>query len=255
VPEAAGFYYQHHSGGDPQGKHPPLVFIHGAGGSHLHWPPELRRMADHDVYSLDLPGHGRSGGDPERSVRGYAYRVIAWLDQLDLQDVVLVGHSMGGAISMTIVLEAPQHVLGLVLVGSGARLRVHPKILELTEDENLFRQAAALVTQWAFSDDADVRLVELANRRMAEVPAEVVHADFLACDGFDIMDRLVDISTPTLVICGEADQMTPVKYSQYLDQHIPDSRLVLIGGAGHMVMLEKPLEIVENIRGFLQRLG
>lgn len=255
MPEAAGLYYQHYSGGDPQGKYPPLVFIHGAGGSHLHWPPELRRMADHDVYSLDLPGHGKSGGDPERSVRGYAHRLIAWLDQLDLEEVVLVGHSMGGAISMTIALEIPQQVSGLVLVGSGARLRVHPEILALTEDEHLYRQAAALVTQWAFSNHADARMVELANRRMAEVPARVVHADFLACDAFDIMDRLHDISVPTLVICGEGDQMTPRKYSQYLDQHIPDSQLVMIEGAGHMVMLEKPLEIVEHVRGFLPRLG
>jgi pimeloyl-ACP methyl ester carboxylesterase len=162
---------------------------------------------------------------------------------------------MGGAISLTLCLEAPHRVKGLVLVGSGAKLRVHPQILALTENDDLYQQATQLVTQWAFSASADSRLVELAQKRMGEVPAAVVHADFLACDNFDIMERLSEISVPTLVLCGVEDQMTPVKYSQYLHRHISHSQIVLIEGAGHMVMLEKPMEIARAIGGFLQNLN
>jgi pimeloyl-ACP methyl ester carboxylesterase len=255
MPEEELIYYQCHSGGSSCLEHPPLVLIHGAGGSHLHWPPELRRMADEVVYSLDLPGHGRSGGDPEVSIEGYEHRLMIWMDQLDLESAVLVGHSMGGAIAMTIALEAPQRVQGLILVGSGARLRVHPQILALTEDKNLYPQAAALVTQWAFSEHASERMMELAQKRMAEVPASVVHADFVACDHFDIMERLGEITAPTLVLCGDQDQLTPMKYSKYLAETMPHARLVVIETAGHMVMLERPLEIVEHIRIFLQEIN
>lgn len=254
MPSEIDIYYRYHRGGASQPEHPPLVLIHGAGGSHLHWPPELRRMSGETVYSLDLPGHGQSVGDPEESIEGYARRLVEWLDALTLEGVVLVGHSMGGAISLTVSLEAPHYVEGLVLVGSGAKLRVHPQLLALTEDERSYQQAAELVTQWAFSANADARMTELAQKSMAEVPAAVVHADFIACDHFDVMKRLGEISMPTLVLCGTEDQMTPVKYSQYLADHIPQSRLETVEGAGHMVMLEKPMEIVRYIGEFVREL-
>jgi pimeloyl-ACP methyl ester carboxylesterase len=252
--EKGQIYYKLFDGGAPQAGHPALVLIHGAGGTHLHWPPELRRMAGEVVYCLDLPAHGGSGGEILGSIQGYAQKLVEWLDFLDLGTVVLVGHSMGGAVSMVVALESPQHVRGLVLVGSGARLRVSPQILALTENESLYQQAAELVTQWAFSSHADPRMMEIAQKRMAEVPAHVLHADFITCDHFDAMDRLAEISAPTLVLCGDQDQMTPVKYSQYLAENIPHARLVVIEDAGHMVMLERPQEISRHIRNFIQEI-
>jgi pimeloyl-ACP methyl ester carboxylesterase len=254
MPFEIGIHYRYHRDGASQSEHPPLVLIHGAGGSHLHWPPEMRRMSGETVYSLDLPGHGQSVGDSEESIVGYARRLLEWLDALTLGEVVLVGHSMGGAISLTVSLEAPHRVRGLVLVGSGAKLRVHPHILALTDDDRSYQQATELVTQWAFSANADARMTELAQKRMAEVPAAVVHADFVACDNFDLMKRLGDVSMPTLVLCGTEDQLTPVKYSQFLAAHIPHSRLETVEGAGHMVMLEKPIEIARYIGEFVHEL-
>jgi pimeloyl-ACP methyl ester carboxylesterase len=95
---------------------------------------------------------------------------------------------------------------------------------------------------------------ELALARMAEMPAHVVHADFHACNNFDIMDRLGEIDVPTLVFCGTQDYLTPVKYSQYLVEHLPNAQLKLIEGAGHMVMLEYPLTMLAALRNFLDRL-
>jgi pimeloyl-ACP methyl ester carboxylesterase len=255
VSEESRIYYNYHGGGDSRVEDPPLVFIHGAGGSHLHWPSELRRMPGVQVYSLDLPGHGKSKSDAIASIKGYAHKLLEWLDSVELGSAVLVGHSMGGAISLTLCLEAPHRIKGLVLVGSGAKLRVSPQLLALSEDEGLYQQATQLVMQWAFSANADDRLVDLAQKRMSEVPATVIHSDFLACDKFDIMDRLTEISVPTLVLCGEEDQMTPVKYSQYLAENIPHARLVVIKDAGHMVMLEKPFEVTRAIGDFLQELN
>jgi pimeloyl-ACP methyl ester carboxylesterase len=252
LPVEAGIYYSHFSGRASPVEHLPIVLIHGAGGTHLNWPPELRRMEWAQVYGVDLPGHGRSSGNPEETIGGYARRVTKWMDALNLGAVVLVGHSMGGAISLTISMEIPDRVKGLVLVGSGAKLRVHPQILALTENEESYPQAAGLVTTWAFSTNADSDLKELALSRMAEVPARVVHADFLACDKFDMMDRLGEIRVPTLVLCGGEDQMTPVKYSRYLVDHIPDAKLELVEGAGHMLMLEKPEALAKLLRDFIK---
>jgi len=252
MPEQGEFYFSRHDGGVPESGHPVLVLIHGAGGSSLHWPPQLRRLPGEIIYGLDLPGHGRSKGHPEKSIEGYAQRVIEWLDILELENFILVGHSMGGAISLMIGLEVPQRIGGLVLVGTGAKLRVHPQLLAFTENATSHQQLIEQMTKWAFSDRADERLVRLAQKRMDEVAAEVFHADFLACDQFDVMGRLSEITTPILIICGSEDKMTPVKYSQYLADHIHQARLYVVEGAGHMVMLEKPEEVVGQIQAFMK---
>jgi pimeloyl-ACP methyl ester carboxylesterase len=212
-------------------------------------------MGGFDVLSFDLPGHGDSRGEPETSIEGYAERIFNWLSSRNLNKVIVGGHSMGGGIALTMSMMAPERVTALVLVSTGARLRVHPKILQLTSSEEQFQRAAELVTSWSFSDSADARLRELALQRMEEVKAEVTHSDFHACNDFDLMDQLRGIRAPTLVICGEEDLMTPVKYSQYLADQISGASLHIISGAGHMVMLEKPVEVAGKIREFVQTLS
>ena len=76
--------------------------------------------------------------------------------------------------------------------------------------------------------------------------------DLQACDRFDVMDRLGMVQQPTLVICGSEDQMTPVRYAQYLSNSIPNARLSIIPAAGHMVMLEQPRLVAESLLTFLQ---
>lgn len=204
-----------------------------------------------EVFALDLPGHGDSPGDPETTVEGYAAGVFGWLEEQNVPKAIVAGHSMGGAITLTMALSKPNRLAGIVLVSTGGKLRVHPDILALTADEGKFQTAAELVTSWAFSEGASSRLRELALDRLKETSAGVANADYNACDGFDIMDRLRDVSVPTLVICGEEDRMTPVKYSRYLRENIKQAELVLVPGAGHMVILEEPGVVAEAIRGFV----
>jgi pimeloyl-ACP methyl ester carboxylesterase len=79
--------------------------------------------------------------------------------------------------------------------------------------------------------------------------------DFEACDKFNIMNRLKEIRLSTLIICGLEDQLTPVKYSEYLKNNIPNSRLEIVTDAGHMVMLERPAEFNEKSENFIKELG
>ncbi len=231
---------------------PPLVLIHGAGGSHLHWPRELRRLSVSDVYAIDLPGHGKSEGVGRQSVADYAARVLEWIKDAWVQRPVLVGHSMGGAIALQSALEAPAEVAGLVLIGSGARLRVAQPLLEGSAREETMTQLIELFVDWSYSANAPKALRELSARSVRETRAAVLHNDFLACDGFDVMSRLGEIHTPALVMCGSEDRLTPEKYSHYLADHLPDARLVVLPGAGHMVMLEQPKPAAEAVLTFLR---
>jgi pimeloyl-ACP methyl ester carboxylesterase len=86
---------------------------------------------------------------------------------------------------------------------------------------------------------------------MAETRRSVLNGDFLACDQFDVLHRLGEITMPTLVICGEEDQLTPLKYSRFTMDALLDARLVTIPGAGHMVMLEKPSAVTEAVKTFM----
>ncbi|NIV35219.1 MAG: alpha/beta fold hydrolase [Anaerolineae bacterium] len=235
---------------------PTLVLVHGAGGTRVHWPAELRRLSGATVYTLDLPGHGRSGGQGHGTIEAYAEAVAAFLDTVGIEQAVVAGHSMGGAIAMTLALnQAPSpepgqaRVVGLVLVATGARLRVAPAILEGIRSD--FEGIVQLITRFAWSPDAAPPLTELGRQALREASPDILWADFMACDRFDVMERLGEIAVPTLVIGGCADQLAPVKYTRFLGEHIPGASIVTIEDAGHMVMLERPAETAKAVGEFL----
>lgn len=231
---------------------PALLFIHGAGGDHTIWGEQLRELArDFSVAALDLNGHGRSPARVGDGLQTYVEDVLAVLNALALPTVV-VGHSMGGAIALTVALQCPKNLVGLGLVGTGARLKVHPQILELCQTD--FEKAVELVVSWAFAEQADPALKDKAREQMRRNGRDALSRDFLSCSTFDVMSRLSEISVPTLVICGREDKLTPVKYSEYLQQNIPNAHLKIIERAGHMVMVEQPQMVNQALREFCARL-
>lgn len=226
-----------------------LVLLHGAGGSRLNWPSELRRLAGTTVYTLDLPGHGRSSGEGRDAIEDYAAEVVAFLDAAGIERAVIVGHSMGGAVALTMALDFPKRVAGLVLVATGARLRVAPAILEQIPAD--FEAALGIITRYVWSPEAPSELVDLGRERLREAGPDVLLGDLIACDRFDMIERLGEIDVPTLVVTGSADRLAPVKYAHYLAEHISGAQIAIIEGAGHMVMLERPREVARTIRRFL----
>lgn len=252
MPHAAGVGYKRHSGGTSAAARPPLVLVHGAGGTRLHWPPTLRRFPGADVYALDLPGHGEAPGPWQSTIEGYRQAIVEWMRALGLPPAVVVGHSMGGALALSLALDAPERTAGIVLVGSGARLRVHPLLLEAAASGGLPTETLATLVSWWYSPNAPQRLQELATRVLAATNMAVLHADFTACDGFDVMERLATIERPALVVVGEDDRMTPVKYARFLAENLPHARLEIIPAAGHMVMLEQPAAVERVLSDWLQ---
>lgn len=246
--------YAHHPGGHPPTA-PPLLLIHGAGGSAAHWPGDLRRLPGHEVYALDLPGHGHSAGQPRRTISEYADVVRAFIEALGLAQCVLAGHSMGGAIALEFALRYPGRLAGLILVATGARLPIAPELLQGLQDD--FAGAVSLLAERAHGAHIDPNLDRIYRRRLRETPPAVLRDDFLACAAFDRRADVATIDRPTLVICGAADRMTPVECSQFLAAQIRGATLVIAPAAGHMVMLEPAgLPVVAAaVRRFLARCG
>ena len=250
MPVAAELYYYIFEGSE-EGHRPPVILLHGAGGTHLYWPSEVRRLAGYRIYAPDLPGHGKSGGRGQQSIQAYASNIIDWLESIGLHSALFVGHSMGSAIALTLALDYPEHILGLGLVGGGARLKMNPALLESASSDTTFQNAVDTVVGWSFSSQAPPELVALAGKRMAESRPSVLYGDFLACDSFDVTERLAEIQSPTLVVCGTEDRMTPLRNAQYLVDNIPGARLAAVPGAGHMVMLERPQAVAALLGEFL----
>ncbi len=250
MPIKANIYYFEHQGA---ARNPPVVLIHGAGGTHLHWPSSVRRLPEYPVYALDLPGHGKSEGRGQQTIAAYAQSVLGWMQALNMHKAVFVGHSMGGAVALTLGIQHPDSVLALGLVGTGARLKVAPALLENSARSETFPSVIETINEWAFGPQADPRLVELASQRMAEIRPSVLHSDFTACDAFDVRETLGNIQVPCFALCGENDQLTPPRYSQYLADHIPNADVQILPEAGHMVMLEKPDHVTEALLGFLAK--
>lgn len=254
MPVSGNLYYSFHQ--NTHTENPPLVLIHGAGGMSLYWPPELRRLPRYDVYAIDLPGHGKSGHcDGQQTIEDYAKYFVHWLESIHLRRAVIVGHSMGSAIALTLAIHHPEYVVGLGLIGGGARLRVHPELLSFTADPTTFLKAVDFLVTHSFCSTTPTRLVELATRRLETTRQSVLHGDLLACDRFDVMDQLGEIQQDTLVVCGAEDQMTPVRYAQYLASSIPHACLSIIPNAGHMVMLEQPRLVAGSLLSFLKEVS
>ena len=200
----------------------------------------LRLADDLHVIAVDLNGHGRTPDrNPDDVTQSYLDDIHSVVEELDRP--ILAGHSMGGALAQLYALSNPEHLRGLVLVGTGARLRVAKFIFDLLDND--FDGYVSAVGQYMFAEGASPQLIEASQAEVRKCPVHIIRRDFVVCNEFDIMTEVHRIAVPTLVIVGSDDVMTPVKYAAYLDREIPNSRLVVIRGAGHSVMLEKPAEV------------
>jgi len=231
-----------------------LVLVHGSGGSHLLWNYQRQFFEESfNVVAVDLPGHGEAGSDGEDSIGAYVRHLLNLVRALPGDVYCLFGHSLGGAIIQEFTLLYPQYVEALVLVGTGARLRVLPEILEGIQER--FEETVRSICDYAFSKKTARDMIEKGIETMLQSKPAVLYGDFAACNRFDIMGRVGAIRVPTLVVCGGDDVLTPPKYGQFLGEKIKGSRVEIIEGAGHMVMIEKPHEFNNRVMDFLEALG
>jgi pimeloyl-ACP methyl ester carboxylesterase len=226
-----------------------IVFIHGAGESYLLWEPLLRSLAgEQKAYAVNLPGHP-TGEITCRSIQEYAEAVHAFIRDGDIRKPVVSGHSMGGAIALTLVLEHKDDVSKLVLFDTGAELGVLPEILLglVGAPLNIIER---VITPKSFYK-LDPELARVARRGLSLSNPAVFRNDYNACNEFDVRQRLSEISVETLIVCGENDELTPPKWSHYLNSKILNSILFFVRGAGHMAPIEKPDTCARLVSDFL----
>jgi pimeloyl-ACP methyl ester carboxylesterase len=253
MPYQSDLYYQAY-----QAEHPsrlPLVLIHGAGGDHLSWPSQLRRLPGCRVFAPDLPGHGKSRGHAFQRVGELGQLLVGWLLELGLSSFFLAGHSMGGAAALWIARHHPDLLRGLILISTGASLPVNLTLIEELATPQGFPTAVEKVCRWSFDPGADPRLVESVQKAMLKTRPSALGADFRACDAWDMEGQLAEVRVPTLILVGENDKMTPVRFSEELQQGIRGAELVVVPGAGHMLPLERPDEVARLLKGFLEGTG
>ena len=226
-----------------------LFFVHGSGGDHHKWDGQMQQLPQQfNGVVIDLPGHAASSGPLLKTIAEGAKLLRKLPNLLNLhRPIWLVGHSMGSAMAISTALDYASQIDGLILIGAGSRMRVLPALLaallEGKKDPTLLR--------WGFASTTPIAIIERELSAFQQVPAEVLYNDFTACDHFDRSGDVARISLPTLLIVGEEDKLTPLKYSQQLHDYIPGSKLVVIPQAGHMVMLEKPAEVSQAIAEFV----
>jgi pimeloyl-ACP methyl ester carboxylesterase len=231
-----------------------LVFIHGAGGNWTSWYLQRDYFSrDFNCFIMELPGHGAAQSQGAQEVKSYALWIRGALEELKVSNPFVIGHSMGGAVTMDLALRFPALPKGLVLVGTGAKLRVLPRILDEIKDD--FPQAVEFVCALSFAKDIPEEMLNVAIAEMLKNSPDVLYGDFSACERFDIMEEVGNIDNPTLIICGDQDALTPIKYSRYLAERIAGARLEVIEGAGHMVMLERPKQFNKKVEAFLRSFG
>lgn len=232
-----------------------VVLIHGAGGSGEQWPFQLRRLPGARVYAVDLPGHGKSDGEPEKSIEEYAARVREWMDRVGVEKACVVGHSMGAAIALMLALQAAERVEHLVLLGAAARFPVNPILLDKLRVPVLAQQGINMIVNWSFAKGSAAHLrTKYFNQLTANKPG-VLYGDFASCAKFDLGKRVDEIRRPVLVLSGEEDTMVPANSGRELAASLLRGKLQLLRGCGHMLMQERPVEIAQSIEKELALAG
>jgi len=237
------------NGRDFDADQPTCLFVHGAGMDHSVWTLQARYFAHHgyNAIALDLPGHGRSEGPPLPSIEAMGDWVAAALPALNIEQAVLVGHSMGALICLEAAARHQDSVKQLALLGVAPAMPVHPGLLEAAEAGQAL--APELMTSWGHGPAGHLGgnrapggwLMGQALRLFAKAPEGVLYNDLSACNAYDHgMEAAAKLRCPTLIVSASHDRMTPARQGEKLAGVIDDVHALVIEGSGHLMIVEKP---------------
>jgi pimeloyl-ACP methyl ester carboxylesterase len=236
---------------------PAIVLLHGAGFDHTTWALHSRWFAHHGfgVLAPDLPGHGRSGGAPLKTIADMADWTAALIDTAGVTNARLVGHSMGSLIALETAARHPTKVSALSLIGTAATMTVGPDLLKAAEAND--HAAVDMVSIWGLGFQAGLGgslapglwMHYGAQRVLEQCRPGVLFNDLSACNAYQgALAAAAQIKVPSTLILGERDMMTPARAGKALAAAMVNSRTVVLPGAGHMMMVERPDELLAALQ-------
>ena len=249
------------TGGRPfDAAEPAVVLIHGSGMDHTAWALQTRFLAHlgRAVLAVDLPGHGRSDGPPLTDIAGLVEWVVALLDAAGTRQAALVGHSLGALVALETAASHPDRVRALVLLGAAEGMPVNQALRDAASAND--DEAVQMIMAWGFGQRGHVGghaapglwMMGGGTRLMQSAPLGVLSADLEACNAYRRgAEAAAAVTCPTLLLLGAADRMTPAKGGAALAQKIAGAKVVVLPGAGHMMMVEQPDATADALKKFV----
>src|SRR6201996_3055529 len=236
---------------------PAVVLLHGAGFDHTTWALHSRWFSHHgyNVVAPDLPGHGRSAGAPLPAIADMADWTAALLDAAGATKARLVGHSMGSLIALETAARHPARVSALSLIATAATMAVGPDLLKAAEAND--HAAVDMVSIWGLGFQAELGgslapglwMHSGAQRVLEQCRPGVLYNDLNACNAYQgALEAAAKVTVPVTLILGERDMMTPANAGKALAAAIPNARTIVMPGAGHMMMVERPDELLAALQ-------
>lgn len=241
--------------GSHRAGNPGVLFLHGAGMDHSIWVMPARHFARKglNVLAPDLPGHGRSDGPAMDSIRQLARWAVRAMDAAGLATAAVAGHSMGALIAFALASLHPERCRTLALLGVSAPMPVTGALLSAAADND--HAAIDMANTWSHSagarlganENPGLWMMGTGQRLLETAGPGVFHADLRACNGFKPDEFDGPVSCPSLLILGEADQMTPARAGLRVQQRLGYARTAQLPGCGHSMLSEQPNAVLDAL--------
>jgi pimeloyl-ACP methyl ester carboxylesterase len=236
---------------------PLVVFLHGAGLDHTIWALLARWFAHRgsSVLAPDMPGHGRSDGEPLGSIATMADWTAALIEATGANKATIIGHSMGSLVALETAARHPQKVRAIGLIATAAAMPVSRELLAAAEAND--HAAVDMISLWGEGFRASLGgslapgmwMLGGSARLLERERPGVLFKDLAACDKYhDGLGAAAKVKVPATIVLGERDLMTPAKGGTELAAAMPNARVVVLKGAGHLLMSERPDEVLQAIR-------
>jgi pimeloyl-ACP methyl ester carboxylesterase len=241
---------------------PTVLMLHGIGGGHLAFAPQVETLASagYRAVAWDMPGYGHSAPIEPYTFKGLAQSCVQLIETLKCEQVILVGHNMGGMVAQEVVARRPDLVSRLVLCGTSAAFGNHDdawqreyvaeRTAPLDAGQSMAQLAETLVPQLVGPGSLPEG-VRLATHCMGLVPAATYRRALECIVTFDRHRNLADIHVPTLLVAGEHDRNAPPQVMKKMADAIADSTYIVMKGVGHLQNLEAPDDFDGLLLNFL----
>ena len=252
MPYCIKMFYRRYDGGTGASSH-PTILLHGLGGSHLSWPPQMRRLPGQTVYALDLPGHGQSADETCADMKCFSAALDRLFHRMQFKQVNLVGHSMGAMIAYAYACDYPHQINSLVLLSIGNDYPFAQQLEQGFMREKTRDQAIGVLQQYGFDPSFPKSTRKQLLDPLHQARLSLLHADAMVCLNF-FPQALPDLSDfPVLMIAGKDDALVPLSGVRSLMHQIANAQLETIDHCGHFVIYEKPEITSFHIEKFLSR--